>query len=266
MAKPRASTLLLIIAFLASAVAAANFYANFTSEHARRVQTETQLEAVTRAKEALEEERDELTKTKDTLEGQVAQLAKKAQEVADQFAQEKRAREALTAELAQVRKDATQVKGQLESERKEKETLNQDLSKAKQSYQALSNELTTLRQAKEALEKRVKEMLAARAKEAEQIVVKPAGTETGSPVPAAPQLQGKEIKVLVVNREYHFVVLNQGTRDGIRKGSRFSIWHDGKQVATADADKLYDNMTAANLLEEAKKGDVKEGDVARLIS
>lgn len=75
-----------------------------------------------------------------------------------------------------------------------------------------------------------------------------------------------EAKVLVVNREYNFVVLNLGTKDGIRKGTRFSVLRDNKTIATAEVDKVYDNMAAANLLEEAKKGDVKEGDVARLIS
>ncbi len=133
----------------------------------------------------------------------------------------------------------------------------------------------------------MKEMLAARAKEAEQIVVKPTGAAAspstssgrtggagaGSTAvrgePVEPRTGGKaalEAKVLVVNREYNFVVLNVGSKDGIRKGSRFSITRGSQALATAEADKVYDNMVAANLLEEAKKGDIREGDAARLIS
>lgn len=272
--KPRVGTILLIIALLVAIVAAANFYVGRNSERAQRVLVEEQLDVVTQAKAALEREKADLTKAKTTLEEQVTQLTKQAKEVAEQFAQEKRARETLTTELAQVRRDATQVKGQLDSERKEKAATADELAKAKQSYQALSNELTTLRQAKEALEKRVKEMLAARAKEAEQIVVTPASAApkpaaATSPAPASPvpaSAKTSEGKVLVVNRDLGFVVLNLGSKDGVRRGTRFALSRNNKPVATVEVDKVYDNMCAANLLEEEKKGEVKEGDIARLLS
>lgn len=279
MVKLKSSTLLWTIALLTSVVAAANFYVGRNAEHSKRIWTEGQLEKVTQARNALQKEKEELTQAKGALEEQVTQLTTQAQQVAEQYAQEKRAREALTTELAQARKDAAQVKTQLDSERKEKQTLTEDLSKAKQSYSALSNELTTLRQAKEALEKRVKEMLAARAREAEQIVVKPL---VGSPAAAAPAAGAKgavpatsavavavktpEAKVLVVNKEFGFVVLNVGSKDGVRKGQRFSLVRDNKTIVTVEVDKVYDNMVAANLLEEQKKGEVREGDLARLIS
>ncbi len=289
MTKPSASTILLVIGFLGASVAAANFYIGKNDEQAKRVLAEGQIEIFKKQVAALEAERDELAKSKSSLEEQTADLTKQAKAVADQLAQEKRAREALTTELALLRKDSTGLRGQLEDERSEKEALTEDLAKAKQSYQALSNELTTLRQAKEALEKRVKEMLAARAKEAEQIVVTaPAGAapavtptvrgSTSSPrtgegsvrpelvegrTPGAKTLEGK---VLVVNREYDFVVISLGSKDAVKKGTRFAVWRGDKQVMSIEVDKLYDNMSAANMLEEEKKGwEIKEGDAVRLI-
>lgn len=286
MTKPSKSTILLIIAFLASSVAAANFYVGQNAEYSKRVWTEQQLETAKKEKEALEKEVDDLTKAKTELETQTGNLTKQAKAVAEQLAQEKRAREALTTELARVRKDSDQVKADLEQERLDKDAVTEDLARAKQSYQALSNELTTLRQAKEALEKRVKEMLTQRAKEAEQIVVtNPAASAATGPAPAsAPKSSttaskpavsvpasapkgGLQGKVLVVNREYNFAVVNLGSKDGMKKGSRLSIWRGDKQVMTAEVDKVYDNMSAANFLEEVKKGsEVKEGDAVRLIS
>ncbi len=274
MTKPSKSTILLVIAFLGSAVAAANFYVGKNAETAKRVWAEQQIEVLKKQVSSLEQERDELTKTKTSLEEQTADLTKQAKAVADQLAQEKRAREALTTELAQLRKDSSQIKSDLDQEREDKEVLTEDLAKAKQSYQALSNELTTLRQAKEALEKRVKEMLAARAKEAEQIVVTaPAGTSVVAPAPtvsskpsAAPAKGGLEGKVLVVNREYDFVVIGLGSKDGVKKGARFAVLRGGKQILSVEVDKVYDNMSAANMIEEEKKGsEVKEGDTVRLI-
>ena len=281
MTKPSKTTLLLVIAFLVSSVSAANFYVGKNAEYARRVSAEQQLQSVNKEKESLEKEMEELTKTKTALEEQATSLTQQAKAVADQLAQEKRAREALTTELAQLRKDS---KLQLDQERGEKEVLTQDLSKAKQSYQALSNELTTLRQAKEALEKRVKEMLSARAKEAEQIVVTPPAKSRASvkaPAPAAPSapvavtvpvsLQpgkgGLQGKVLVINREFDFVVISLGSKDAVKKGARFAVLRGDKEILTVEVDKVYDNMSAANMLAEEKKGsEVKEGDTVRLIS
>ncbi len=267
MTKPRISTILLVIAFLTAGVAAANFYVAETKEKADHLQTKSELKKVTQLKETLELEKEELTKTKTALEGQVAALTKDAKSRADELAAEKRAREAMTNQLTQKESELKRFREQADQERKEKQGISEELTRTKQSVQSVNNELKTLREAKEALEKRVKEMLAARAKEAEQIVVKPAAgsspvLSSGSTMAVAP-LQGK---VLVVNKEFNFVVINLGSRDGIKKGSRFAITRDGKPVVTAEVEKLYDNMSAATLLSEEKKSEVKEGDLARQIS
>lgn len=267
MPKPRISTLVLVIALVTSVVAALNFFVGRNAERAKRVWAEDQLQRISSAKEVLEKERDELASAKQALEQQLTDASSQAKTIADELAQEKRAREALTVELADAKEEADEARGRLDRERNEKLALTEDLAKAKQSYQALSNELTTLRQAKEALEKRVKEMLAARAKEAEKIVVTPPPAPAGSaPAAAAPLLKGLTGKVLVVNREFNFVVANLGSRDGIRAGSRFELLRAGRRIATAEVEKVYDNMSAANLLEEEKKQDVREGDEVRLIS
>jgi hypothetical protein len=278
MPKARVSTLVLVVALVTSIVSSLNFFVGRNAERAKRVWAEDQLQRITRAKDELEKERDELASAKQALEQQFSDVSAQAKTIAGELAQEKRAREALTAELAQARDETGEVRGQLDQERSEKLTLTENLAKAKQSYQALSNELTTLRQAKEALEKRVKEMLAARAKEAERIVVTPpapiGGRVAPSPAPAGPAAPAfsaapsapKSLtgKVLVVNREFNFVVANLGSRDGIRAGARYEIHRDGQRIATAEVEKIYDNMSAANLLQEEKKREVKEGDEVRL--
>ncbi len=257
MTKPKPGTLVLSVAFVLVAMAAVNFYLGRDQERAKRVWTEGQLAKVTQAKEALEQERDELLKAKEALETQLTDATTQAKTLADQFAQEKRARESLTSELAQVRRETTDLKGRLETERKEKLTLTEELAKAKQSYQALGNELTTLRQAKEALEKRVKEMLSSQTGEAERIVVKPA---------SASDVKSLEGKVLVVNREFNFVVVNLGSKDGIQAGTALAVYRGDKMLGKAQAEKIYDNMTAATLLSEETKGQIKEGDLVRVTS
>jgi hypothetical protein len=289
---------LLVGALVLMTLAAVNFYFGRNAEQERRIWAEDQLQKITAAKEQLEQERDELTHAKETLEGQLGEATTRAKQLADEIAQEKRGREAMTAELALVRKESTQVKSQLETERREKLTLTEELAKAKQSYQALANELTTLRQAKEALEKRVKEMLSAQATEAEKIVVTPrkegkerktgVPVETITPAPIMPPPAPKanftpaarvapavvsakaagllEGKVLVVNKEFNFVVVNLGSRDGLKAGARLALLRQDKAIGTAQVERVYENMSAANLITEEQKGKVQEGDTVRLSS
>lgn len=269
--KSRIATIVLLIAFLTAAIAAVNFYVARNAERTRRQLVEQEREKLLKAKKEVEQERDELTQAKTAMEEQIADLNKQATEIAEKLAQEMRARDAVTTELAQVRREAVDLRGKLQTADDEKQAVTQDLAKSKQSYQALSNELTTLRQAKEALEKRVKEMLAARAKEAEQILVtgQPTGESaaaTAPPLRSASSTKGPEGKVLVVNREFSFVVVSLGSKDGVRKGTRMIVVRAEKPVVTVEVEKVYDNMSAANLLPEEKRGEVQEGDGVRIVS
>ncbi len=282
--KSRLGTILLLIAFLMASASAAVFYMGRAEEQNRRVFLEAELQKLTAAKDALEQERDELTKTKEDLENKLNDATTQAKNLADQLAQEKRASEALTDEVAAARKDASDTKGRLDAEKKEKASLAEEVAKVKQSYQALSNELVTLRQAKEALEKRVKEMLTAQASEAEKIVVKPtsgtttpASTTTVAPIsrtvaPPVPssvsssRASSLEGKVLVVNREFNFVVVNLGSKDGLKTGVMLQISRGEKPLGKAQVERVYDNMAAATLLTEEQKGQAKEGDFVRVTS
>ncbi len=263
MNKPKLSTIVLTIAFIAAALAAVNFALGRNTERARRVWVEGQLEKLTVAKEALEQEKEELTKTKETLEGQLKDASTQAKDLAEQIAAEKRARESLTTEMSKIRKESADAAQRLE---KERAALNEELAKAKQSYQTLSNELTTLRQAKEALEKRVKEMLAVQANEAERIVVKPAPGAAAPKLADLPSAKMLEGKVLVVNREFNFIVVNLGSKDGVKSGTQFNVLRANKSIGKAQVERLYDNMAAATLLVEEQKGQIKEGDLVRLAS
>jgi len=273
--KGSALTLLLIIAFLAASAAATIFLLDRNKEQARRIWAEDQLEKIKTAKETLEKERDELIKAKQALESQVSDVNTQAKKLADDLAAEKRAREAVSAELVKTRGEADDLTGQLRTQGEEKKAITEELAKAKQSYQALSNELTTLRQAKEALERRVKEMLTSQSSEAEKIVVKPvqsAAPEESTPPPvvapspSAPAAKATSGKVLVVNREFNFVVVNLGTKDGMQIGTKMNIFRSDKKIGSAQVERVYENMSAATLLAEEQKGQIKEGDRIRVVS
>ncbi len=275
--KGSALTLLLILAFLTASAAATIFFLDRNKEQARRMWAEDQLEKIKTAKEALEQERDELIKAKQGLEAQVSDLNTQAKKLADDLAAEKRAREAVSAELVKTRTEADDLNSRLRTQENEKRLITGELAKAKQSYQALSNELTTLRQAKEALERRVKEMLTSQANEAEKIVVKPPQQGQQVPAPSGPAAPARTTpaptvakltdgKVLVVNREFNFVVVNLGSKDGMQVGTKVNILRGNKKIGSAQVERVYENMSAATLLVEEQKGQIKEGDSIRVVS
>lgn len=259
MEKSRLGNILFIAALLLSLLAATTFYLSRNAERAKRMWTEGELQKTVLAKHEVEKERDELMKAKEALESQLTDTQSQAQRLSDEVAQEKRAREALTTELAQTRRESIDAKSRLEAERKEKLTLTEELARAKQGYQSVNSELTTLRQAKEALERRVKEMLASQATEAQTIVVKPSSPT--APAASAPK-SSAEGKVLVVNREFNFVVVNLGSKDGLKNGTPLTILRGNSSIAKAQVERLYDNMVAATLLSEQDKQKVQEGDRA----
>ena len=71
---------------------------------------------------------------------------------------------------------------------------------------------------------------------------------------------------MAVNREFNFVVVSLGSKDGIQAGSQFSVLRKGRAVGTVEVERIYENMAAANVLQEEKKSAIQEGDIVRLTS
>lgn len=254
--------------------AAVTFFMGRQAEQAKRVWAESQLEEMLRLKSALEREKEELTKARDELtakvqelEGKVTSLTDEAKQLADTVASEKRAAQAALEELSAAKRQAEESRTRLEAERRGKLTLADDLAKAKQEAKHLQEELTQLRQAKEALERRVKEVMAGEEGAPDTIVVTPTAPTKEAPAAKAaaqaPMAKPGEGNVLVVNREFNFIVVNLGERDGVKPGQFLEVMRGGRPIARVQVERVYENMAAANILPETKREDIKEGDQAR---
>jgi hypothetical protein len=82
--------------------------------------------------------------------------------------------------------------------------------------------------------------------------------ESESPAPSASTaLEGK---LLVVNKDYNFVVINLGTKDGISVGQMFTVYSGDKEVGDIKVEKVHDSMSAAGFVNPGMKDKVKEGD------
>lgn len=278
----RGLTIGLILISVVATFAAVTFYMGRASEQSKRMWAESQLEEVLKVKATLEQEKEELTKAKSDLEakvealnGQVTSLMDKAKELADQIAAEKQAVEDTKAELTSAQAELDDATDRLETERREKLALADELAKAKQDTKKIQDDLTQLRQAKDALERRVKEMMVT-GTTPETIVVTPsAGTAVAAlakpvpPVQQVPPLKGASTApassgtVLVVNKEFNFIVISLGEKDGLKPGQSLEVLRANRVIGKVQVERVYENMSAANLLPEQTKTEIKEGDTVR---
>jgi len=83
---------------------------------------------------------------------------------------------------------------------------------------------------------------------------------------AEPKKQAKPVideltgKVLVVNKDYDFLVINLGSKEGIAVGDIFSVSHNNKYIGDVKIEKLHESMAAAGFVSPEIKANVSEGD------
>lgn len=212
---------------------------------AKNMELQSQLDTAVDAKATAEKQLAETTAIKDELQGRVEQMKKEALGFAAQVEQEKRLKENALAQLNEKLQEAENLKKSVEAERQEKLALKETLGKENEDLKAQLNEVRTT---KESLEKKLKQTLARKGIKLEKIVVRP---ETGELV--------SEGQVLVVNKEFDFVVVNLGENDGLKVGSKLQVLKDDQPLGTIEVEKIYGNMSAATLLPDAQKDKIKEG-------
>ena len=66
--------------------------------------------------------------------------------------------------------------------------------------------------------------------------------------------------VLVVNKDYDFVVTNLGSKDGINAGNILSVYHKNKYLGDIKVERVHDSMSAAGFTATAVKEKIVEGD------
>ena len=153
-----------------------------------------------------------------------------------------------SADLTQASADSKQMTEQLQSERKR---------------------LADLERAKADLESKVMELSGQPMVELDKVLVKgdQGGAGAGAsglalPVPtsAVPSMDGQ---VVVINREFDFIVMNLGRNHGLSVGQEFQVVRGTEILGRVKVEKVYDELSAAALLPESKKSAIREGDAVR---
>lgn len=149
--------------------------------------------------------------------------------------------QSLEAEAEHYRSEIEGMRAQVNTLRTERDQLKANLGKNQSEVAGLLAQIKELR---------------------EQIIVPAPVVESSPPVllemekPATPKIP----KVMTVNHKFEFAIINIGGKDNVKMGDKFKVERQGKTIANLKVEKLYDEFSAATIVEELGGATVNEGD------
>lgn len=228
-------------------------------ERALRLAREKELRLVKAENTQLQEQLSEVTKTNKQLEAGLAQAKTDLQSSLQQLAETQKENEELAKAVDQRQDEISRLSKDLEQIRSERTQLTQRIAQLADQQQTLETELGKIESAKTELETKVLELSQGQPTvELEKVVVTDAGTTRAPGASDGPQGQ-----VVVVNREYDFVVMNLGKNQGLTLGQEFQVIRDDQVLGRVKVEKIYDELSAAAIVPPADKTAIREGDIVR---
>lgn len=249
----RVGIVLIFFISLAAFLVSWSLYQQKADEKRARLDAEKRLESEMESRRVVERD---LEKTRDLQQKAEQKVLEKQNQVAglEAEAQQLRRREnELLASASQRDQQVDRLQSELAELRAHKDNLSNDIDRQRKEAEELKRQLGEIRQAKEALEARFD---------------RPAVPEGGKGVELEPivvKVQPSSLsgRVLVVNKEFNFVITNLGKRDELALGDSLEVVREERAVAKVQVEKLYESMSAATILPEGRPIDIQEGDYVR---
>jgi peptidoglycan hydrolase CwlO-like protein len=256
--KVKSPVILLIGLIIISLCLAGGVFLGLQKEKAKNLALQAELEDVKTKQKAAEAKLEESQRLVANLESRVEEARRQVDSLSEELQAERVAKQEVLAQIGEV-------KAQLEEQRDLRDELEKKFTQAQQGIEKLQAELQELQAKKDELETKLKGLEEAKqAKDVElgKIVVSPeAGQAQGAAVAPGAKPVSVEGKVLVINKEYNFLVINLGKKDGIVVGDEFAVYHENRYIGDAKAEKVHDSMSALGFLTTDLKGKISEGDI-----
>jgi hypothetical protein len=244
------------------------------------VQTRDQLQARERELELVNTQRDELsTRLTQSEESRVRaerEASRMRQELAgaeEELSRVNAQREELSRSLEERQRQLDQMTVELDAARNAQAEMTRQVSGLNNEREELRQRVASLEDAKQLLETKVSELSQHPTVELDKVLVSGAGGQTPAvlapPSPVALEIApplgaaaaaGLNGQVVVVNREYDFIVMNLGRNHGVTVGQELRIVRDQQELGRVRVEKVYDELSAAALLPQAQEDQIQEGD------
>ena len=179
----------------------------------------------------------------------------------DQLTQTIEEKKSVENKLTEIVLVKEQVEGELVSEKEKSSTLQKELDDKEQHIKTTLDRLEREIMARKKVEAQLmialkeKENLEAKVRnptiELERIVIKPGSVTTG--------------KVIMVNKDYAFVVVNLGSTHNIKVGDILSVYRNDEFIGKVQIERAEEKMSAASILSDWQNVEFKENDVVKTI-
>lgn len=270
--------ILIVLIVISSAFAAVSFYL-YQKEHAQNIQLQDQITELNNRQRITEDKLGESKKQASELELKLQEADVKADSLAKEILQRK-------SELEETSNKLDQFKADLEQQKSLRQDLENRLQAAQEEGKQAKEQIKIIQKQKAELEDKIKNMESGSAGvELGKVVV------AGEPVVIDNTAKGKakaandqikaaalkaektdkkaqvlavapgilEGKVMIVNKEFNFAVINLGSKDKVELGQEFRVTRDGKYIGDLKVEKVHESMSAAGFIPELKDL-IKEND------
>ena len=258
--------LLGVLAVLSIGLAASSFIL-LVQERDKRQAKEHELRLAITQSDQLKAKLDQAQQAKAHADEELARVSRELEQSKGELAKAVAVRETLASAIEDREKEITRLTKNLEQAQNDSKGVASQLAELQSERETVKKQLTDLQKAKGELESKVMELSGQPIVELEKVHVandQQAGAGKAVAMPtsasAGDLAQGQ---VVVINREYDFVVMNMGRNHGLSVGQEFQIVRGTQVLGKVKVEKVYDELSAAAILPESQKNNIREGDAVR---
>lgn len=256
--------LLGVLAVIATGVAAVAVVLQI-QEREKRQAKERELQLVLAELDDLKGQFEALQQAKAQVEEDLTQARTELTTSQEALAKAVEAQETLTRSVEGREREISRLKTDLEQASNAQKDLSAQLAQLQMQRDEVKQRLLNLEQAKGELESKLTELSAGGPTvELDKVRVTSEGEGTGPAAAAAPGGPANG-QIIVVNRDYDFVVMNLGKNQGLSIGQEFQIVRGETVLGKVKVEKIYDELSAAAILPDSDKSSIREGDVVRAL-
>ena len=234
-------------------------------EHTKRLVKEKELREAKVQNDSLQSRVKDLQLAKARIEDDLTQVQKQLAQSQEELAKAVETRTTLSRSVEDREQQITRLNQDLADARNEAKSISSQVAQLQSERDGIKQQLAQLEQAKTDLEAKVIEASDQRPTvELEKVLVKNNGEgASGSNGPTP--ISFADGQVVVVNREYDFIVMNMGKNHGLSVGQEFQVLRDSQVLGKVKIEKVYDELSAATILPESQKDDIREGDTVKAL-
>lgn len=186
------------------------------------------------------------------IQGQLTETIEEKRVVVGELAETVRSKEIMQKELTAQKEKSFVLEKEIDEKKQQIQITLDKLEKEIAARQQAEAQLVTAVKEKGLLEAKLKEFIKMpKMVELEKIVIKPTSRITG--------------KILAVNKEYAFVIIDLGKANKLNLGDILSVYRDDKFIGRVQIEDIQEDTSAATILPEWHNKEFKEDDEAKML-